>query len=111
VWEIGSTNFKEGKPGCFWLEMKREIYTDILKTMGHCLEQYDRFEGLILHPKPLDQKLITKVISSSSQPILYEELQTMPSSEYSFSNVAEPPENSAFSNDLELIKEKNFLTS
>ena len=55
-------------------KMKRGIYTDILKTMGHCLEQYDRFEGLISHPKPLNQKLIIKVISSSSQPILYEEL-------------------------------------
>ena len=93
------------------MEMKREIYTDIPKTMGHCLEQYDRFEGLISHPKPLNQKLITKVISPPSQTILYEELQTMPSSEYSFSNVAEPTENSVFSNDLELIKEKNFLTS
>lgn len=103
---MGSINFKVRKPGCFWMENEKGIY-----TMGHCLEQYDRFEGLILHPKPLDQKLITKVISSSSQPILYEELQTMPSSEYSFSNVAEPTENSAFSNDLELIKEKNFLTS
>jgi len=90
------------------MEMKREIYTDIPKTMGHCLEQYDRFEGLISHPKPLNQKLITKVISPPSQPIFYEELQTMPSSEYSFSNVAEPTENSAFSNDLELIKEKIF---
>lgn len=91
--------------------MKKEIYMGILKTMGHCLEQYDCFEGLISHPKPLNQKLITKVISPPSQTILYEELQTMPSSEYSFSNVAEPTENSAFSNDLELIKEKNFLTS
>jgi len=33
----------------------------------------------------------------------------MPFSEYSFSNVAEPTENSAFSNDLELIKEKKFF--
>ena len=90
--------------------MKREIYTDIPKTMGHCLAQYDRFEGLISHPKPLDQKLITKVISPPSQTILYEEFQTMPFLEYSFSNVVEPTENSAFSNDLELIKEK-FLTS
>jgi len=71
---MGSINFKVRKHDCFWMEMKRGIYTDILKTMGHCLEQYDRFEGLISHPKPLNQKLIIKVISSSSQPILYEEL-------------------------------------
>jgi len=94
------------------------------RTKRLCLEQYDRFDGLIPHPKPLDQKPIIKIISSKEtkekrssaaekQTILYEKLQTTPSSEYSFPKVAEPTENSAFSNNLEpnnleLIKEKIF---
>jgi len=89
------------------------------RTKRLCLDQYDRFEGLIPHSKPLNEKPITKVISledikkkktsaPEKQTILYEELQTTPSSEYSFPKVAQPIENFAFSNNLKLIKEKIF---
>jgi len=86
------------------------------RTKRLCLEQYDRFDGQIPHPKPLDEKPITKVISLKEAQerkrekltVTYEELQEKLSPEYSLPKAAEPKSEYISSEDLERIKEKIF---
>jgi len=86
------------------------------RTKRLCLEQYDRFDGQIPHPKPLDQKTITKVISlkearerkREKPTVTYEEIQEKLSPAYSLPKAAEPTSEYVSLEDLERIKEKIF---
>ena len=86
------------------------------RTKRLCLEQYDRFDGQIPHPKPLDQKPTIRVISlkeaqerkREKATVTYEEIQEKLSPEYSLPKAAEPKPEYLFSEDLERIKEKIF---